>query len=420
MLIEINEIEYCRLNVKFEADDKQVEAKRSEVVQYFKAGQVPGFRPGKATLTAIKHHFKNKIDEVMKSELAQSAFQIVVAEKNIRPFGQPQFLSLHLDGSKFKCDFCVNKVPEVELKEYKGFNIPKGNTPDSVEMAEKILQELRSRNGETIPFADNDFIQNNDTAIVNYTGYVEGQEEPVTQVEGELLIIGKSSVESFNENLLGMKVGEKREFTTLIPDSSSFIELMGKTVKFQVELAMASKSIPAALDDALAFKIGAKDMAEMISLTQGMASRRVQELEKKYIAEQIASRLVQNHEFVVPDWLATFEAKMLCRQYGQNWDQLADENKSNFLTFATKNVKLSIILDKIREVEPEAQSSDEEVMTQIKSNVKDYATMPGMIGKSDEEILETIHKSGYMNALVSTVRDDFTMEFIAKNSTIVE
>jgi FKBP-type peptidyl-prolyl cis-trans isomerase (trigger factor) len=142
MLIEIKEIEDCRLNIRFEADPKQVEDKRTEVIQYFKTSKVPGFREGKATTEAISHHFRKRIDDVMKSELAQNAFQTVVAEKNIRPFGQPQFLALNLDGSKFNCDFCVNKIPEVELKEYKNFQLPKGNIPDAVEMAEKILQEL--------------------------------------------------------------------------------------------------------------------------------------------------------------------------------------------------------------------------------------------------------------------------------------
>lgn len=420
MQVEIKELENCRLNVHFEADPEQVENKRSEVVQYFKKSKVPGFREGKATIDAIKHHFKNKIDEVTKNELAHTAFQMAVAEKNIRPFGQPQFLSLFLDGSQFKCDFAVNKIPEVELKEYKGFNIPKGNTPNAIEMSEKILQELRSRNGETVPFAANDFIQMNDSAIINYEGFIDGKETSIIKNDGELLIVGKSSIEDFNENILGMKVGEKRSFSTIIPDNSSFLELVGKTVKFQVELTMASKSTPAALDDTLAIKIGAKDVAEMVSMTQEMASKRVQELEKKYISDQVVNRLVENHTLEIPNWLSLFEGQSLAKQHGNNWEQLSDDNKANILAIATKNVKLSIILDKIREVEIESQLADEEVFGIIKSNIKNYATLPGMEGKSDEEVLDTISKSGYMGALVSTVRDDFTIDFIAKHSTIVE
>src|SRR5271165_5555710 len=98
MNIIVEENNYCQLNVQFEAEPEQVESKRNEVVQYFKNAPVPGFRQGKATNEAIKHHHKVRIDEVLKRELAQHAYHVSIAEKNIRPVGQPQFTSLHLDG----------------------------------------------------------------------------------------------------------------------------------------------------------------------------------------------------------------------------------------------------------------------------------------------------------------------------------
>jgi trigger factor len=357
---------------------------------------------------------------VLKNELAQNAFQTVIAEKNIRPFGQPQFSSLTLDGLKFKCNFSVNKVPEVELQEYKNFNLTKGNTVNSIEMSEKIIQELRNRNGTTVPFEVDDFVQANDTAIINYVGHLAGQREPVVSVDGELFVVGKSPIEAFNDNMLGLKVGETREFAAVIPDNVSAPEFVGKEITFKVELMMASKSSPAALDDTLAIKIGAKDVAEMISLAQGMASKRVQELEQKHLAEQISNRLVANHTFEIPSWLSTFEAQLLAKQNNKNWEELVDGEKNHLIQAAARNVKLSIILDKIRESEPDAQLSDEEVMNTIKSNVSQYSALPGMQGKSDEEIFDMIIKSGYMGALVVSIKDDATISFITKTSTIVE
>jgi trigger factor len=421
MQIEIQEIDYCRLNVQCEAETKQVEDKRFEIAQYFRNSKVPGFRPGKATLDAIRSHYRSKIDELTKSELSQAAFHAAIAEKNIRPFGKPQFSSIVLDGNKFKCDFAVNKIPEVELSEYKGFNLPQGNIPDSVEMAEKILQELRVRNGETVPFSENDFVQEGDSAIVSYMGFVDGQENAVVKMDGEMFVVGRAQVQAFNENVLGMKLGEKREFTIKMPDDSAAQHVAGKEVRFELELNMGSKSTPAPIDDSLAQKVGAKDIAELISTTQGMASSRVQELKKSHLSDQITARLVENHKFEVPGWLSAFEAEMLAKQYGYTWDSLADEQKSRFVSMAEKNVKLSIIFDKIRETEPDAQMTDEEVITSIRANISKYkSTLPGMEGKTDEEVIQVIGQSGYMPALASHIRDDFALDFIIKNSTIIE
>lgn len=421
MLIEVKEIEYCRLNVKFEADPEQVENKRNEVVQYFKNGVVPGFRPGKATTEAVKHHFRQRINEVVKSELAQSAFHTTIAEKNIRPFGQPQFLSVFLEGKKFKCDFAVNKIPEVELKQYKGFDLPKGNIPDAVEMSEKILQELRVRNGDTVPFGEDDFIQNGDTAIISYDGFLPGEEESTIHMEGEMFNVGQAGVEAFNENVLGMRVGERREFTVVMPENTTAVHLANKEVRYVLDLNMASKSVPAALDDTLAQKVGANTVDELIEMAKGMAGKRVQELEQRNLKEQASLRLLEQHQFEVPVWLSSFEAELLSRQYGYTWQNLSDIQRENFVKLAEKNVRLSIILDKIRESEPDAQMSDEEVFSSIQNNISLYKqSLQGMAGKSDQEVLEQIAKSGYMPALVSTVKDDFTMDYVIKNSNIQE
>lgn len=421
MLIEVKEIDYCRLNVQCEFEPDKVEEKRSEIIQFFKKSAVPGFRPGKAPLEAIKLHFKNKINDLTKNELARSAFHAAIAEKNIRPFGQPQFFTISLEGSQFKCNFCINQIPEVELIKYKGFDLPKGNIPDAIEMSEKILQELRSRNGETLPFGEHDFIQEGDSIIINYEGFLPDKENSVVKMDGEMFVVGKSPFQAFNENLLGMTLGERREFIGKIPDNLELQDLINQDVRFVVELVMASKSIPAPLDDVLAQKIGAKDVAELMTMTQGMASSRIQELEKKYLVDQISARLIEEHTLEIPTWLSTFEAELLSKQYGYQWDTLNDKQKNNFIQIATKNVKLSIILDKIREIEPDAQMSDEEVIKAIRVNISKYKnSMQGLSGKTDDEVIQIISQSGFMPALIVSVKDDFTMDFIIKNSNIIE
>jgi len=420
MLIEVKEIEYCRLNVKFEGDEENVKNKEYEMLQHFKQGKVPGFREGKATTEAVKFHFKNQINEAVKNELAYQAFQTVIAEKNIKPFGQPQFLAINLDGSKFKCEFCVNQVPNIELSQYKNFELPKGTTPNSIEMSEKILQELRVRNGETLPFSDEDFIQLGDTAIINYIGYLPGEEVPTIKKDGEIFVVGKAHADAFNDNILGMKLGESREFTTILSLDSAAQHIAGKEVRFVIELAMASKSEPAPLDDELATKVGCKNLEELNNIVQGMSSNRVKELETKYLSDQVAARLLESHNFELPSWLTSFEAKLFAKQQGHAWESLSDEHKSNFLKMAEQNVKLSIILDKVREIEPDAQLTDEEVFSIIKQSISKYKTMLNMADKSDEEVLSKIAESGYTNALISQVRDDATMDFIIKNSSILE
>jgi FKBP-type peptidyl-prolyl cis-trans isomerase (trigger factor) len=127
-------------------------------------------------------------------------------------------------------------------------------------------------------------------------------------------------------------------------------------------LVMGSKSLPSALDDALAKKIGAKDINDLMSMAQSIAIQRAQELEKRYLSDQIAKRLIAGHKLEIPSWLSGFEAQLLAKQFGNSWSNISDDHKKDFIALAVQNVKLSIILDKIRESEPDSQLSDEEVL----------------------------------------------------------
>lgn len=421
MNINVEEVEYCKIKVLFEADPKQVEEKRAEVFGHFRKAAIPGFRQGKAPDNVVLYHFNSRIEDATKQELAQAAFLATIGEKNYRPFGQPLFLSSELAGTQFSCEFFMHKLPDVELKTYKGFNLPKSPLPSSVEMAEKTLQELRVRNGEALPFEENDFLQEKDQAIINYKGFVGDSQEPSLVKEASLIVVGNSPIQGFDDNILGMKVGEIRTFELTTPDNFDPQELAGKTVRMEVELMMGSKITPAALDDALAKKLGLETVQDLINMTQGAASSRTDELDKKYLSEQISIRLLENHTLDIPDWLATYEAKVFAKQVGFEWDDISDEHKEGFLAKANKNIKLAIILDKIRENEPEAQMTDEEVIDIIYRNLPLFKKdIPNLKGKEDMEVIKNIQESGLMPALLAQVKNDFTIDFIIKNSTIIE
>ncbi len=414
MQIDIQEIDYCRLNVNFAADPDQVENKRLEIINYFKKEEVPGFRKGKATNEAVLFHFKNKIEDALKNEMAQEAFYTVIAEKNIRPFGNPQFLSADLNNKDFKCSFAMNKVPEFELKQYKDFTIPLAPLPNAAEMSEKILQELRNKNGETIPFAENDFLQTGDAAIINYSGREEHSNIEIIKIDGELFTIGSSPIEAFNDNLLGMKIGDKRNFTANIPANTNVPELTDKSVLFEVELTMASKNTPAALDDNLAVKVGAKD--NLLQLAQSSASARLEQLKRNYNAQQISQRLVEGHEFELPVWLTSFEAKLIAKKYEKDWETLNENERNDLLKIASSNVKLSLVLDKVRNLEPEAQLTDKELVGIIKENFlsEEDKKLPF------EKVMNNLSETGKLQLLISHIKDEYTVDYIISHSKIVE
>jgi trigger factor len=411
MQISANESSYCKFDFECVLDDEQIQSKSLDVLLRYKDAKVPGFREGKASLDHIKATFRKQIDKELAEELSKEAVQLAIAEKNIKIFGAPAYKLIDLKTNEFKCNFTLYSLPTFELGTYKGFSIPKPAQQITVdEFSQKMLQELRIKNGNHIPYGEDDFIQFNDNIIVNMKAF-DG-ETPVEKftLNATMLNVGTINIPEFSENIIGMKVSDKREFDATFPEN--YPNFGNKTLKFEVELLMGAKTEPAALDDELAKKLGLNTFEELSTNVMSMATTRIKEFEKTQIFEQISKRLVQEHNFVVPEWIAEPEAQMAARSAGMEYAKMPEQEKLNMLKRAEESVKLSLILNEIRTQEPDAQCTDEEAFSIIKSNISQFSQDP-------EKSLQDIINNGHLQMLFARVRDEMVLEFIEKQSELV-
>ena len=418
MNIILTETEYCKLQIQYEAAPEEIAAKKDDVVATFKDRSIPGFRKGKkgkVPLDAIKMHFRKQIDEQLTQQLAQKAVEDTVFEKKIKLFGYPMFSKVELKDNNFVCEFSINKQPDFELGTYKEFEIPKPPTAlTSEELSNQMLQELREKNGGSIPYTENDIVQGKDTVIVDYSCFTVPENVPVPKLTaiGEIVAIDKINVPGFSENLLGMKVGDEREFVLNVPESFGD-EFGGTQLKFNVNLTMGSKINPAPLNDELATKMNLKTIDELIGMAKSTADIRIKELENIQINDQISNRLLENHNFIVPEWIALSEAQMSASTSKIDWNGLSDDEKKIAIEGARKSVKLSLILGRVRDEEPESQLSEEEVFNIAKENISKYSPDP-------QKVFEELYANGHLQILFSRIRDVKTLEFLQTTCKIVE
>lgn len=415
MDIQVKEVEPCKLTIQYTANAEEILNKRGEILKNFKKAPVPGFRPGKANMDAIKMHYRVQIEESLKKSLAEDAYHNTLFEKKFRPHGAPRFNNLEMGDGKFVCEFDLHVKPEFELVNYRGFEIPKPHEPTtSVELTEKMLQELRVRFGTSVPYTDTDFVQKGDNIIVDYEGTVDGVKIQNLCAQGEMLTVGNSQLKEFDDNVLGMTMGESREFDLIVPEGG-LPSLIGKAIHFKVTLTMGAKHEPCALNDELAVKLGKKDYAELREFVGQTATAKLAVTQKTLLTNAISKHLVENHKFDVPNWLTISEAKYLAHHSKMDWDVLPDVDRKQFMELATNNVKLSLILDRIRDTEPEAQISDQEIFEIIKQNII-HSQTPASV----DDVMKEMNRTGYLQILFSRIRDEYALDFVAKTIKVIE
>jgi trigger factor len=415
MEIQISEIEQCKLSVHYEATSDEIKAKKVEVLGVFKNAPVKGFRQGKAPMDAIRLYYSKQIDASLKQAMAEEAFQSVCSEKRLKAHGPPKFNEATLEGGKFTCDFEMLTKPEFVTCDWKSFEIPKPHVEHTTEeVTEKMLQELRVRLGDIIPYADTDFVQSGDNIVVDYDATLDGQIVDALSTKEEMMTIGTNPLKGFDENLLGMKVGETREFDFVAP-ADGMPSVAGKTVHFTVTVNTGSKCIPCALDDTLAKKLNKQTYQELQEAVAQASFARVENFNKAKVREAITHRLVAETDISVPNWMATAEAQYLAQNAHLDWNNMIDMDREKLIDMAKQNVKLTLILDQIREDCPEAQLSDQEVFSIIKQNV-----MQNNPAEKFDEAIQKMQKSGYLQTLMSRIKDEHCMSFISGAIKVLE
>lgn len=415
MQIDVTELEPCKLSIHYEANFLEIADKRAEVENAFKKAPVPGFREGKAQIEHIRVHYRQQIDDSLKRALAEDAFHNALFEKKLRPHGPPRFNALFLDGGKFTCDFEIMTKPEFELPQWKDLEIPKPASPHTVdELANQMMQELRVRLGDVVPYSDTDFIQMGDNVILDYEGTINGERVETMCAQGEMITIGKGPLQAFDTNLLGMTLGETREFDFTAPEGG-LPSLSGKVIHFKITLTMGSKVVPCGLDDELAKKMGKANFDDLNQYVTQAAFARVANGEKMAVHEAVAKKLVDSATINVPNWMSLSEAQYLAHQSQLDWTIIPDEDKEKLIEVAQQNVKLSLILDKIRETTPEAQLTDQEVFEIIKQNLANTK-----VTQSLDEVIQQMNKTGYLQILFSRIRDEYTMDQVTKTVKLIE
>ncbi|NJO18371.1 MAG: trigger factor [Thioploca sp.] len=409
--INSKEIDYCTLSVSFTGDPDVIKQKESEAIKELKKIQIPGFRKGKAPDYAIKARCKDKINNWIAREMSVEAYDAMVFETGVKPIGQPEFKSINCKNGQYSCEMIVYHKPEFELKQYTAIEISKAPIKDLDTQIENAIIALRKRSGQTEPYSDEDIVEKGDDITMSFKALINQEVFDGSVVEGEFYTVGQNKFPDFDDYILGMKAGETREFSLVFPED--YPELGGKTAQFELTVHMGTKKRLAPLTEDFFKNCGVKDYDELkVNLSQIISVNMKQE-EMNYIKGQVSEKLVEIHDFKVPEFLIDKEAQFQAMQRRIDKKSLEQDDIKNALReIAEKNCKLSLILDSIREEEPDAVLNDSEVQQRIMQHVMKQ-------GHDPKKFFVEAERNGTLLGLVAALKDEFTLQWVIEQAKVI-
>ncbi len=369
MQATLESIEKNQASVHVEVEEEKVaEALEQSYRKVVKGVTIPGFRKGKAPRSILEARLGKEVlyEEAVEILLAE-AYEEAIRETAIDPIQQPEIDIVQMEeGKPFIFDVKVEVLPEVELGEYKGVSavIPEVKVgDDEVEQQLGLLQQQHARLVDTGDKA----VDDGDVAVIEVEAIIDGEIESRLTNSEQLVEVGAAKfIPGLDAHLLGMNVGEEKEFTMNLPSVYQYKDLEGKEAEFKVKVtAVKVKEYPE-LDDEFA-----KDVSECSTLDEfkEFMRQRMEETgninAKRIFKERAVNKVVEGVQVEIPESLLKQQLEQetnsfvqrLARQrlsvdeYLKLSDSDSEALRKDLEEIARNNVKTRLVLSAVAKAE---------------------------------------------------------------------
>jgi trigger factor len=418
-----------RLDVEVapETVKRGVEAKIKELGRQVR---VPGFRPGKAPRRVIENRLGRDYIymEALQDQLPGWYSQAVV-ETDVRPIDQPEIsFDDPLDEEQgFKFSATVEVRPEATLGDYKGVEVPRREVEILAEDVEEQLEELRSQFA-TLAAVEERPAEEGDFVILDFRGErLAGGPLEGAEAEDYMLEIGRGELlPDFEENIVGMEAGGRKQFGVTFPMDYDEESLRGESVLFNVHVKEIKERDLPPLDDefvkeASEFETLDELRAAVREQLEAAAEQRVDGEFRGRVLDVVAAGVevevpgVMVHE-KAHEMVDSFERSI--RAQGMDPEQYYELAGTNHAEFeervspdAEDTVKKELVLDAVAAAEG-IVADEEEVMHEIGHLAEDSERSP-------EDIAGLMRTNGTYSMLEEEISRQKALDFLVENATPV-
>ena len=387
MNIKSNERSGNKVTLVVEIDKELMESGVQKA--YMKARKnimIPGFRKGKAPRKMIESMYGAHVFyEDGLEEIFPEVYEYAVIKQDVKAVGRPSLTDMDInDDGIVTITMTTDVYPEVTLGEYKGLKVEKAAATVTDEQVQAELDQMAQNvaSTETVERA----AEMGDTANIDFEGFDNGVAFKGGKGDNFDLKLGSGSfVPGFEEQIVGMNVGEEKDIDITFPEDYQ-ADLAGKAVVFHVKLNKLSVTNVPALDDEFA-----KDVSEFDTLEALKADIRAKAMEKAQkqiddaFEQACVDKAAENTTVDMPESLVDLELDNQMERFGYQLqmsgysvEQYAkmmggdlSTMRNAFRPAAEKQAKVNVTLAKIIEVEG-ITVSDEEIDAEYEAMAKQY------------------------------------------------
>ena len=380
----------------------EIEVPADEVNRHFETAyrhlaartRVPGFRPGKAPRTVIERYVgRDAVVEEAVEHLVGEGYDAALDQTDLIPIDQPQVeidATTVREGEAARFAAVVAVRPTVGLGAYTDYPFGLEVPPVTDEDVETVIEELRGQQATLRPVDDRG-AEKSDLVAVSFQGTIDGEPFDGGTADRLPLILGEDRmIPGWEDQLVGMRVEETREFDLPFPDDYRVEALAGKTAHFSVNLTDLRERVLPELDDEFAASVGeGQTVDELRAEIRDALGRRAEAEARHQFGDRIIEYATSNATVELPEVMVANEVEIMrdelrarlaeqrigIDRYLELARQSPEELMAELREPASRRVKTLLVLSAIAEQEG-IDAADTEIDAEVERQLAIYPDEP--------------------------------------------
>lgn len=429
MSVQVEKLEHNMVKLTIEVEAAEFDAATKRAYNKKKGTfNLPGFRKGKVPMNVIeKTYGAGVFYEDAANDIMPQAYEDAVKEAGVDVVSRPEVDVTQIGkGQNFIFTAEVAVKPEVTLGEYKGLEVDKQSVEVTEEEVEAELKKAQEQNARQVTIEDRP-VKEGDVITLNYAGTIDGVPFDGGTAESQSLEIGSHSfIDTFEDQLVGLNIGDEKDVEVTFPEEYHAPELAGKPAVFHVKvLGITEKQLPELDDDF------AQDTTEFDSMEEYKADVRAklekskEDQAKSTMQNQLVEKVIEGAEMDIPEAMVEAQVDQMVQEFQQRvtyqgisfeqYLQFTGQDPAAFRESmkpeALKRIQGSLVLEAIVAAEDIKADDDD-----LKAEMEKMASMYQMDVAQIEQYLPDAEKEN----MKSDIAAQKAVELLLNEAKIVE
>lgn len=402
-------VENSKVKIEITLTEKEWKEAQEKAYQKTKSRyNVQGFRRGHVPMNMLVKLYGEGVffEEAINIALPEYYYQVLDKEPSIEVIDRPEVDIGKITATKLVLIATVPVKPEVKIGQYKGIKVEKVEYNVSDEDLENEVKKLLERNSREVEVTDRP-AGSGDITVIDYSGSVDGVKFDGGTAQKQTLVLGSGAfIPGFEEQVVGMNIGEEKDITVKFPDDYHAENLKGKEAVFAVKLhEIKIKELPELDDEFIKDATG----EESVEAYKATTKKRLEEANAKKAETETENKLMdaicETAETEIPEvlverqidsFIQDMEYRMMysglrLEDYLKYTGKTMEEYRQGFKEQATKQVKSQLVIDKIIKDE-KITATEEEIDAQLEKMAsdagKDFAEYKEKLDDRQKEYVE--------------------------------